>query len=130
MGLESSLQSSVLKYLNGLEGCVAENVSGNARQSGRPDVVGCYKGRMFRLELKTPDHKNEPSLKQKLDLRRWLSSGCVCGVVYSLGFIKKVFAIGWDTHQELLIEETERGCKSWVVIPRNKEGSAWQVFLQ
>ena len=52
MGLESSFQNSVLNYLNSIPRCKAENVSGNASQSGRPDINGCFHGRMFKLKAK------------------------------------------------------------------------------
>ena len=117
MGHESSLQSSVLEYLNSLPGCVAENVSGNSHQSGRPDINGCYKGRMFKIELKTPDDKYQASKKQKLNLRRWRRSKAVTGVVYSMRFLKGIFELpdfpepGYYEHKEA------NGCLSWIDIP-------------
>lgn len=117
MGFEGSIQSSVLEFLNSLPGCVAENVSGNAHQSGRPDINGCYKGRMFKLELKTPDSKNTATKKQKLHLRRWTRAGAITGVVYSLRFVKEIFgdegfpAPGYYSLIEL------NGCESWINIP-------------
>ena len=117
MGSEGSLQSSALDYLNNLPGCVAENVSGNANQSGRPDVNGCFKGRMFKLELKTPDNKYKTSKKQELNLRKWKRSGAITGVVYSLQFLKSIFnceglpAPGYYEKQE------SNGCESWINIP-------------
>ena len=91
MGREDSFQSTVLTYLNGLPGCKAENVSGNANQSGRPDVNGCYKGRAFKLELKSLDTGYKPSKKQELELRRWANAGCVVGVLYSMGVVRYLF---------------------------------------
>lgn len=123
MGLESSLQSSALDFLNSLPGCVAENVSGNSRQSGRPDVNGCYQGRMFKIELKTPDNKYKASKKQELNLRRWNRSGAITGVVYSLRFLKDIFGLpdfpspGYYEHKEA------NGCLSWINIP---EVLIWQ----
>ena len=117
MGLESSLQQSALDYLNSLPGCVAENVSGNSRQSGRPDVNGCYRGRMFKIELKTPDNEYKASKKQQLNLRRWNRSGAITGVVYNLRFLKEIFSsrglptAGYYEHKEL------NGCLSWIKIP-------------
>lgn len=117
MGLEGSLQESALKYLNSLPGCVAENVSGSSQQSGRPDVNGCYQGRMFKIELKTPDNKYQASKKQKLNLRRWNRSGAITGVVYSLRFLKEVFSQK-DFPSPGYYEWTEpNGCLSWINIP-------------
>lgn len=117
MGFEGSIQTSVLDFLNSLPGCVAENVSGNSQQSGRPDINGCYKGRMFKIELKTPDNKNKASKKQGLHLRRWRRSGAITGVVYSLRFIKEIFSDeGFPTPGHYKLMELN-GCESWINIP-------------
>lgn len=88
MPKESSIQTAVLKYLNGLPECVAENVHGNACTSGRPDVNACYKGHLLRIELKSPDNDNVPSTAQKADLRLWKRSGAIGVVAYSLAEVK------------------------------------------
>lgn len=89
MPLESSIVDRILKYLNGLPGCVAEKVHGNALQSGRPDVNGCYNGRSFRIEVKTPDHGNKPSKLQEQNLKKWKRCGALCFVAYSLDDVKE-----------------------------------------
>lgn len=129
MGFESNFQSTVLKYLNSLPGCRAENVSGNANQSGRPDINGCYKGRMFKIELKTPDNKNEATRKQRLELRKWANVGCAVAVAYDLDFIRFMFEHGvWDSTFEDRCERTHEasGCQSWYIIPQLEENQ-WQV---
>ena len=121
MGLENNLQSRVLEYLNSLPGCVAENVSGNANQSGRPDINGCYKGRMFKIELKSPDHKYQPSKKQQLVLRKWSNAGCVTAVAYSFDFVKDLFEnADWNLSVSVRYEESKNGCDSWYHIPSMK----------
>lgn len=79
---ESSFQSSALKYLNSLNKCCAENVSGNPQQSGRPDINGVYKGRSFRIELKIIGYK--PTMKQMINLLRWFESGSAICVAYNI----------------------------------------------
>lgn len=116
MGKETSFQSSVLEYLNGLPGCMAENVSGDESQSGRPDINGCYNGRMFKLELKQPDNRYKASLKQNLELRRWYNVGCVVGVVYSMSFLKLLFSQSWTAVDSLEMSESNQ-CRSWSKIP-------------
>lgn len=118
MGRESALQGSALRYLNALPKCKAENVSGNAHQSGRPDINGCYRGRMFKFELKTPDDRNTASKKQKLELRKWGNAGCVIGVIYSLNVLREAIQLMSDqTHLGLYEWEDENECKSWIKIP-------------
>ena len=55
MASEASIQSDILDYLNSLPKSKAENVSGNAQQSGRADINACVKGLMFKIEVKTED---------------------------------------------------------------------------
>lgn len=88
---ESALQSKVLKYLNSLPYCVAENQSGNASQSGRADINGCYKGKSFRIELKVGD--NEASTKQLINLRKWKNAGAITGVCYTLEEVKTLLGV-------------------------------------
>jgi len=120
MSLESNLQKRTLEYLNSLSFCVAENVSGNATQSGRADINGCIRGRNFRLELKVPDNKNKASKKQEMNLRRWSKAGAVTMVSYSLDFVKLVFTEEGITKSRLLTTTPyyeENGCESWVIVP-------------
>lgn len=119
MGRENSLQGSVLGYLNKLPGCIAENVSGDSHQSGRPDINGCYKGRMFKIELKTPDDKNTTSLKQDLELRRWKRAGCVVGVIYSMKALKWMFSQDWaKLYGVSLCLAEANGCTSQFSVPK------------
>ena len=117
MGLENNFQASALKFLNDLPGCKAENVSGNANQSGRPDINGCYRGRMFKIELKSKDTGYQPSKKQQLELRKWKNAGCAVGVVYSLKFLKDLFSKPWPQYEMGWMNEDG----SWFVAPYRKE---------
>lgn len=117
MGLESNFQSTALKFLNSLPGCKAENVSGNANQSGRPDINGCYHGRMFKIELKTPDNKNEATKKQQLELRRWVNAGCAVAVIYDMKTLREMFSISWNAAYNIEYTRIIDGCRSWYCIP-------------
>lgn len=121
MGFESNFQSTVLKYLNSLPGCKAENVSGNANQSGRPDINGCYNGRMFKIELKTSDSKNEATKKQKLELRKWKNVGCAVAVAYNMSIIECMFSHPWKDNEEYAGSQPgNNGCHSWYIIPSRR----------
>lgn len=104
MPKESSMQSSVLEYLNSIKGCIAENVSGNSSQSGRADVNGAFNGRAFKIELKVPDRGNTPTKKQLFELLRWQKAGAIVMVAYSLSDVKATFTKnglscdGWFRH--------------------------------
>lgn len=105
-----------MAYLNGLPGCKAENVSGNANQSGRPDINGCFHGRMFKIELKSPDHGYTTSKKQQLELRKWANVGCVIAVAYNLDFIRDLFENADWNSPYTLTSTTNHG--SWYIIPK------------
>lgn len=88
MPREEAIVSAIIKYINSLDGGVAEKVQGTSMSSGKADINACYKGRSIRIEVKTPDHGNKASEKQKLNLRRWEKAGAYCCVVYSLEEVK------------------------------------------
>lgn len=87
---ESTLQSKVLSYLNSLPNCIAENVSGNATQSGRADINACYKGRCLKIELKDPTTGYQPTKQQLLYLDKWNAAGAITAVCYSLTDVKNL----------------------------------------
>lgn len=117
MGREAGFQSRVLEYLNSLPGCRAENISGDATQSGRPDINGCFRGRMFKLELKQPDNKYRASKKQNLELRRWKNVGCVVGVIYSMNMLYRLFSLPWEEYPMYDERTEDNDCISWFNIP-------------
>ena len=87
MASESSIQNDILIYINSLPCGRAENVSGNAQQSGRSDINACIQGRMFKIEVKTEDTlygRKGATLKQRLYLEKWARAGAVSCVVYSV----------------------------------------------
>lgn len=85
---EGTLQSRVLKYLNSLPECIAENVSGNASQSGRSDINACYKGKCIKIELKDSESGYQPTKQQLLYLDKWNAAGAITAVCYSLDDVK------------------------------------------
>lgn len=91
MALESSIQSDILDYINKLPNSRAENVSGNAQQSGRADINACIHGRTFKIEVKTEDTsygRKGATLKQRLYLEKWARAGAISCVVYSVNDLK------------------------------------------
>ena len=73
---ERSLQSSVLSYLSRLEQCKAYNLHGSAWSgSGRPDIIGAYRGVPFVIELKLPGEY--PTKIQEYELCKWRAAGSV-----------------------------------------------------
>ena len=91
MAAESSIQSYIIDYINSLPFGRAENVSGNAQQSGRADINACVQGKTFKIEVKTEDTaygRKGASTKQRLYLEKWARAGAMSCVVYSVGDVQ------------------------------------------
>lgn len=115
MPLESNITKSILEYLNSLPGCRAEKLQGGATASGRADINACYQGRTLRIEVKTPDHKNKASEKQKHNLDKWYKAGAIVMVVYSLDAVKCFIHVVLDKKYTGEMQYVEsNGCMSWI----------------
>lgn len=85
---ESSIQSKIIKWINAQPGCIAENVRGNAAQSGRADINACIQGRCMKIEVKRPDSNYDVTPKQKVYMRKWALAHAYCCRVESLDEVK------------------------------------------
>lgn len=84
---ESNLQTSVLAYLNKLEYCRAYNLHGSIwTGSGRPDIIGSYRGVCFVIELKRPGQL--PSKIQEHELCKWRQTGAIAWYATDLDMVK------------------------------------------
>lgn len=93
MALESSIQESILDYINSLPYGRAENVSGNAQQSGRADINACIYGWLLKIEVKSENTtygRKGATTKQRLYLEKWAKAGAMSCVVYSVDDVKYV----------------------------------------
>ena len=91
MATEASIQENILDYINSLPLGRAENVSGNAKQSGRADINACINGRTFKIEVKTEDTaygRKGATTKQRIYLEKWARAGAFSCVVYSVEDVK------------------------------------------
>lgn len=79
---EAVITAKILKYLNGLLGCYARKVPGGFFSSGWPDIVGCYAGRAFLIEVKRPGGKT--TVLQDAELNRWGAAKARTLVAYSV----------------------------------------------
>lgn len=79
---ESVITRKILTYLNGLLGCYARKVPGGFFSSGWPDIVGCYAGRAFLIEVKVPGNKT--TVLQDAELNRWGAAKARTLVAYSV----------------------------------------------
>jgi len=63
---EQQIQRKIIKYLES-EGCYVVKVV-SATKSGVPDILGCYEGLFFGIEVKTPKTCNNVSKLQEYNL--------------------------------------------------------------
>lgn len=52
---EKALQSKILKHLKATGAYIVKTVVSN--RNGVPDIIGCYEGQYFAIEVKTPGNK-------------------------------------------------------------------------
>ena len=91
MASETSIQENILDYINSLPYGRAENVSGNAKQSGRADINACVYGYTLKIEVKTADTRygrEGATTKQRLYLEKWARAGAFSCVAYSVEDVK------------------------------------------
>lgn len=120
MPFESSITGSIIDYLNSLPGGRAEKLKGSSSGSGKADVNGCYRGRSLRIEVKTPDNRNEASKKQEHNLEKWEKAGAVTMVAYSKESVERLIAaLDKGFKGKLTVNETN-GCISWAKVPELK----------
>ena len=120
MPFETTITHNIMKYLNNIDETIAEKVKGEAGCSGRADINGCYYGRSFRIEVKTPDNGNKPSKKQLYNLWEWHRAKAIIMVTYSLHAVEKYFTQEYSWHDGMFLIEEQNRCKSLIVFPQPK----------
>jgi Holliday junction resolvase len=66
MATEQQIQKKIITFLE-QEGCYVVKVI-SAAKAGVPDIIGCYEGIFFGIEVKTPQTKNNVSKLQEYNL--------------------------------------------------------------
>ena len=70
---EQQIQKKIYDFLIA-EGCYVVKVI-SASKSGVPDLIGCYEGKFFAIEVKTPTTMNNVSKLQEYNLDLVLEAG-------------------------------------------------------
>ena len=80
---ESNLVSSIRKYLRSINGIKVIKIHGSSyTEIGTPDLIGCYQGRMFLIEVKMPG--NHPTPIQIHRMKQWENAGAIVFVANDL----------------------------------------------
>lgn len=79
---ESAIVAAIIRVLKPVNGLVVrKRWTGGMAAAGDPDLTGCYQGRHFEIEVKTPGGRL--TQLQKIRLLEWQQAGAITGVVYS-----------------------------------------------
>ena len=81
---ESTITRNLLKHFNSVQGCKAIKIYSGlfASQAGTPDIVGCYRGQAFFVEVKTKAGK--ATKLQTARAREWTHVGAYVFRAHSL----------------------------------------------
>jgi len=87
---EADLCRAIMRALEREGACVIKTTGVN--RGGTPDLLGCYQGHAFALEVKLPG--GSATLLQRRQIARWQDAGARAGVVRG---VKEALRIALDT---------------------------------
>lgn len=79
---ETDIAQAILAALNAIPCTYARKTHGSRYSRDWPDIIGCNRGAMFALEVKTETGSTTP--KQERELLKWKLAGARFGVVRSV----------------------------------------------
>lgn len=82
--LESKLRSAIIKALSNYSGVWFVVHQSGTQERGMPDIIGCYAGKFFGLEVKRPGHEHEITARQALVLKKIRGAGGRAGIITSV----------------------------------------------
>jgi Holliday junction resolvase len=85
---EQQLQAKIIKYITAKGGYVVKVIT--ATKAGVPDIVCCYKGRFYGIEVKVG--RNKASALQLANLRQIAEAGGIGILAYSLDDVVKLLS--------------------------------------
>lgn len=95
---ETLLSSDAQKLLRQWGAEVCKQHGGPFSRKGEPDLIGCFKGRCFAIELKIPGE--EITLAQRIRLQNWHKAGAMVGVATTASEAVDIgihnIEVGWD----------------------------------
>ena len=85
---EQGIQKKILTYLDSIGAYSFKVLSAN--KSGVHDIVGCYKGKFFSVEVKTPVTQKNVSPLQAYNLRKVIASGGYSIIAWDVSQVKQM----------------------------------------
>lgn len=81
---EARLRTAIVKMLQTHSGWWVVTHGGPYQESGLPDIIGCYRGIMFGLEVKLPGKEHTLTVKQSRTLAKIRQAGGKATMVTSV----------------------------------------------
>lgn len=95
--LERAITDKILRWLRRQERCWCFKVLGGGAQArGVPDIIGCWRGRFFALEVKRPRFGRVSPLQAHV-IGQLRAAGAIVGVVYGLEDVRRL--LGGETDE-------------------------------
>lgn len=85
---EAKLQKKILDYLDSIGAWAVKTISTNKR--GTPDILACYEGSFYAIEVKAPGKLRTLSELQKYQLKVINGAGGVAFAADSLDTVKEI----------------------------------------
>lgn len=90
---EAEIVKEMVKTLR-KEGAECSKIHGDPYQErGIPDIMGCYKGKMFVIEVKRPGKEKNLSPYQRLKLKKYKEAGAKTGVATTIPQALKIAGV-------------------------------------
>lgn len=101
MASESTISTSIIKWINSLDNAWAIKIHSSAMTGrGTPDIAAVVEGKAIWLETKTPDKGSNTTPIQRHNLWRLSEAGAIVGTPRTLSEAKRIIkGITDDEHQ-------------------------------
>lgn len=89
MANEKGIENDIKKYLRSIGAYVVKHHGNAFSQVGVPDLLVCYRGKFYGIEVKDPD--GEPTELQLYNIKQIIKAGGIAFVADNLQIVKDVF---------------------------------------
>lgn len=89
MATEKKIENEIKKYLKSIGAYIVKHHGSRYSRVGVPDLLICYLGRFYGIEVKAPDE--EPTDLQLYNIKQIKKAGGVAFIADNLPIVKQVF---------------------------------------
>jgi len=88
MATEAQIQKKIKTYLEREEAYIIKTIA--TSHAGVPDIIGCYRGQFFGIEVKHPDRKDNVSKLQQYNIDKIVDAGGLAIVAWDVAQVKQL----------------------------------------